>query len=288
MQDVLRDAMDAGAAGFATSFAFPHRGHRRQAGSQPLRRPRRAGGAARHDGRGRSRCRVDRTGRPVPTGRHVRPADQSRGAVHVGCAAHVARPRPPAGPGREPRRLGTRRRGVAAGDAAPAHLRVHPRLAVPARGQRALRRAPERLGRRARPRVRRPRLARADDAGLERRRRTSVCAGTPTRSGRARCTPSWSIAGWPTSPPSGASSRSTACSTSRSRNPASSCACGPSSPTTTRPAWPISWSTSTARWGSRMPERTRASSATRRRRPTSSATGCATRASCRWNRRSAS
>src|SRR3989440_350783 len=26
MQDVLRDAMDAGAAGFATSFAFPHRG----------------------------------------------------------------------------------------------------------------------------------------------------------------------------------------------------------------------------------------------------------------------
>ena len=61
-----------------------------------------------------------------------------------------------------------------------------------------------------------------------------------------------------------------------------------SSPTTTRPGSPISWSRSTARSASPTPARTRASCATRRRPPTCSATGCATRASCRWSRRSAS
>ena len=160
MQQVLREAMDAGAAGFATSFAFPHRGHRRQAGAQPVRRPGRARGAARDDGGGRPGCGVDRARRAVRAGRHVRPPDEGRRAVHVGRAAHVAHRVPPPGDRGEPGRVGARLRGVAAGDAAAAHLPVHPRLAVPARGQRALRRAAERVDRRAHSGLRRPRVAR--------------------------------------------------------------------------------------------------------------------------------
>ena len=170
MQQVLREAMDAGAAGFATSFAIPHRGDRRQAGAEPVRRPGRARGAARDDGGGRPRCGVDRARRAVPAGRHVRPADEGRRAVHVGRAPHVAHRVPPPGARGEPGRVGARRRGVAAGDAAAAHLPVHPRLAVPARGQRALRRAAERVDRRAHSGLRRPRVARADDERLERDR----------------------------------------------------------------------------------------------------------------------
>ena len=163
----------------------------------------------------------------------------------------------------------------------PLDLHVHPRLAVPARGQRV-----------ASPRCRT-------------RRSTSAPRPTPTRRGaqvmksgwaraggfglrvghlhdrrRARRTPSSSTASWSTSPPSAAPSRSTACSTSRSTSPTSRCGCARSSPTTTRTASPISWSTSTARSASPTPARTSASCATRRRPPTCSATGCATRASC--------
>ena len=120
--DVLREAMDAGAAGFATSFAFPHRG----IDGKPV--PSRFADRAEFeallddDGRGRSRRGVDRARRPVPAGRHVRPAAEGRRAVHLGRAADVARPQPPAGARREPRRVGAGRRGVAAGHAPTAHV----------------------------------------------------------------------------------------------------------------------------------------------------------------------
>ena len=91
---VLREAMDAGAAGFATSFALTHRGDRRQAGAQPLRRARRV--------RGARRGRAARSGRGVVAAssagdsrgyrRHVRPAAAHRRPVHLQRAADDRRP----------------------------------------------------------------------------------------------------------------------------------------------------------------------------------------------------
>ena len=288
MQRVLREAMEAGAAGFATSFASPHRG----IDGKPV--PSRFADRAEFeallddDGRGRPWRRVDRAGRAVPAGRHVRPPAEGRGAVHVGRAAHLTGSRPQGVAGGQRRRVGARRRGVAAGDAAPAHLHVHPRLAVPARGERVLRRVAERQRHRAHRGLRRPRVADEDEGCARFGAAASASAGTPTRSGRARRTRRSSTASWPTSPPSAARSRSTASSTSPSTSPVSSCACARSSPTTTRPVSPTSSSTSTARSVSPTPAPTPASCATRRRPPTCWATGCATVGSCRWSRRSAS
>ena len=149
MQRVLREAMDAGAAGFATSFASPHRG----IDGKPV--PSRFADRAELEALLETMSEVGRGVVSIAPGDQCPPADMFDLQMKVGVpftwGALLT------SPGRDhrmsldanARRLGARRRGVAAGHAPPAHLHVHPRLAVPARGQRVVRRAPERVGRRA-------------------------------------------------------------------------------------------------------------------------------------------
>ena len=149
MQQVLREAMDAGAAGFATSFAFPHRG----IDGKPV--PSRFADRAELEALLETMGEVGRGVVSIAPGEQCPPADMFDLQIKVGVpftwGALLTSPDrvPPPGARGEPGRVGARRRGVAAGDAPPAHLPVHPRLAVPARGQRALRRAAERVDRRA-------------------------------------------------------------------------------------------------------------------------------------------
>ena len=256
MQDVLRDAMHAGAAGFATSFAFPHRG----IDGKPV--------PSRFADRAELEALLDTMGEvglgvvSIAPGDPCPPADMFDLQLKVGVpftwGALLT------SPGRDHQQaLDANRAGWERG--AEVWPQVTPRpltftftldspypLAVNEHFA-ALQNAS--VDERAR--------AYADPAwreqmmqGCERRRelrsalghlhdraeRGAPGAGRPPAGRRRRR--------------AGRRAARRACSTSRSTSPASSCACAPSSPTTTRPAWPISWSTSTARSGSPTPART--------------------------------
>ncbi len=135
MQAVLREAMDAGAAGFATSFASPHRG----IDGKPV--PSRFADRAEFEALLDTMREVGRGVVSVAPGDQCPPADMFDLQLKVGVpftwGALLTSPGRDhrAGARREPRRLGARRRGLATGHAPPAHLHVHPRLALPAGGQ---------------------------------------------------------------------------------------------------------------------------------------------------------
>ena len=281
MQQVLREAMDAGAAGFATSFALAAPGHRRQAGAEPVRRPRRARGAARDDGRGRP-------GR----GRRSRPASSAAPADMFDLQLKVGVPFTwgalLTSPDRAPPPGDRARTGPGWEHGAEVWPQVTPRPLTfpftldspyPLTVNAALRRADDAsIDERTRAYAD-PAWRERDDERLERGRQLRSPLGHLHDRRRARRTPSSSTA----SCVDVAAERGTRTArlparprARRARTRAAGAhAC---SPTTTRTGSPISWSRSTARSACPTPARTSASSATRRRPPTCSATGCATRA----------
>ena len=111
------EAIEAGAAGFSTSFAYTHRGMDGKPG-QPLRGTRRGRGAVPRRRQHRQGRGARDRGRAVHLRRHVRVPAADRAAVHLSPVR--AGERPPPSAARAARRSGRpRRAGVAAGDAPP-------------------------------------------------------------------------------------------------------------------------------------------------------------------------
>ena len=189
MQAVLREAMQAGAAGFATSLRPDASGNRRQTGPQSVRRAAGARGAVRRDARGGPRA--DR-GHPRPglrDRRAVRAAAPDGPTVHLRRAAHAPGRPPPSSRRAQSRGLGARRTGLAAGDAAAARAGDHARQPVHAQPEPGVRRAHPAVARRPPARVCRSGMARASAAAWV-PRDTAFPTGTTSRSTRAARIPS--------------------------------------------------------------------------------------------------
>ena len=277
MQDVVREAMDAGAAGFATSFAPTHRGV--DGKPVPSRFAERAEIEALLEALGEvgPRRRRVHPGRADRRRRALRAAAADRCAVHVYGAADDADRHAQADARAEPAGLGGRRAGVAAGLAAAAAVLDVAGRAVHAQRQPEVRRADVVRARQAARGLRRSGVAPGHARGVGDRARSSpVPAGTPTCSPsrpRIRSSPA---GGCSTSPRSAGRSRSTCCWTPRSTSRTSACGSAASWPTTIPTRSHRAHRRRAAPSGCPTPALTSASSATPRRRPTTSATGYAT------------
>jgi len=268
MQRVLREAMEAGAAGFATSFAMPHRGVDGKpvpSASPTAPSSRRCSRRWARSGAGSCRSRrATSARRPTCFDLQMKVGCRSRGR-----AAHVAHRLPPAGAGGEP--VGWERGAeVWPQVTPPAHLHVHPRVAVPSRqrGVRALQNARSRSAPACMPIPWRARMKESLGAAAASLRWDTYTSGrarrTPrssTQAGRRRCR---------------ARLRAARLLLDLAlEEPELALRVRMIIANATKPAWPSCSSTSTAPSASPTPARTRPA-LRRPKRPTCSATGCAT------------
>ena len=289
MAGLVREAMDAGAAGFATSFAITHLG----ADGQPI--PSRWSDRAELEALFRASAEGGRGVIGINGVNDELHFDEiyelqrgPRGADHVDRAADDGHRHPPQGPGPAPRRAGEGRRGVPAGVAAAADVLDEPGRAVHAEHEPGVRRPDGRFDGGPSPGLRRPGLA---PAGA-RRLGGGPVGRHPAAVGDLRAD---GVDGQP-----GADRATAAAAGHRARRrpvrpaarPRAGRAVAQAHPRACRPGQRrrgrrphAAPARTAARSGCPTPAPTSASSATPRWPPTCSPTGCAARACCRSRRR---